>query len=116
MTKALVHGIDPRPLKAHLVTYESGELSLALMERFITAIGGEVADMAILRELQAFRSKGGIAHLAGSKRDAAAADLGIAELSNASAFESIAARLTAFLERFTALVSTLGAPDGSGTP
>lgn len=113
LTKALVDGIDPMPLKKYLGSHEPGEQSLRLLERFVIKVGGSGDDVAILRALQGFRSRGGVAHLAGSKKAAAAADLGIADLSIIQAFESIAVRTTAALQVITRLMDVA---DGTSRP
>lgn len=94
MAKVLVDGIDPGPIKARLTNHEPGEQSLRLLQRLMVELSDEAEVVATLRELQAFRSKGGVAHLAGSKKAAAAADLGITGMTNLEAFDSIASRLT----------------------
>ena len=104
LTKALIDGIDPAPLKAYLTTFEKGDQSLQLLRRFTEQLGDESDVTAILRALQSFRSKGGIAHLAGSQKGVAAATLGIAGLSNMDAFESVAVRATACLAAITQLI------------
>jgi hypothetical protein len=105
LTKVLVDGIDPAPLKSHLQTFEKGEQSLRLLQRFAQELGGVADVTAILRELQGFRSKGGIAHLAGSQRDKAEAALGISGLSKMEAFDSVTTRATACLTALTELMS-----------
>jgi hypothetical protein len=66
LTKILVDGIEPAPLKAYLKKHETGEGSLSRLRRFALELGDTSDVTAILRELQGFRSKGGIAHFAGS--------------------------------------------------
>lgn len=105
LTKVLVDGIDPGPLKAQLPTRESGEQSLSLLRRYAEQLGDTSDTTAILRELQRFRSKGGIAHLAGSSAKTAKTDLGIDGMTNLEAFESIATRITACLNRLTELMT-----------
>jgi hypothetical protein len=105
LTKALVDGIDPTPLKVYLKTFEKDEKSLRLLQRYAEELGDTSDITAVLRDLQAFRSRGGVAHLAGSGRDKAAKDLGISELSNWDAFESVAIRVTACLNELTELMS-----------
>jgi len=86
-TKALVDAIDPTPLKAQLGTRDKGEQSLRLLQRFTQQLGDQDDVTLILRDLQGFRSRGAVAHLAGSDRAKAEASLGISGLSNAAAFE-----------------------------
>lgn len=106
LTKALVDGIDPKPLKAFLGDAEKGEQSLQLLRRFEIALGSSGAVTAILRDLQSFRSKGGIAHLAGSSASQAASALGIGDLSNVEAFESVVTRATLCLSTLTEMMSS----------
>ena len=94
MTKALVDAIDPAVLKQHLGGSEPGEGSLSLLRRYVVSLGGDADLVAPLRRLQAFRSKGGVAHLAGSDKPKAEAELGIAGLSNVPAFEVVAVGVT----------------------
>lgn len=105
LTKALVDAIDPAPLKTYLDEYEPGEKSLRLLERFVESQAGDPELVGAFRNLYAFRSRGGVAHLAGSGRDAAAEELGIAGLSNMDAFESVVRALTASLRAIQALMS-----------
>ena len=63
LTKTLVDGIDPAPLKKFLVSYEKDERSLSLLGRFSEALGGDSELIAVFRKLQGFRSAGGVAHL-----------------------------------------------------
>ena len=66
----------------------------------------------MFRKLQSFRSAGGVAHLAGSGRAKAAADLGVTDLSAWDAFESVATRLTTSLTALTELMACrLSSPD-----
>ena len=66
----------------------------------------------MFRKLQGFRSAGGVAHLAGSGRAKAAADLGVTGLTAWDAFESVATRLTTSLTALTELMATrLSNPD-----
>lgn len=59
LTKAMVDGIDPLPLKAFLGGAESGERSLALLGRFLEAIDDTEDSAEPFRALQTFRSAGG---------------------------------------------------------
>lgn len=105
LTKALVDGIDPKPLKSFLNGAEKGEQSLQLLRRFELGLGTSGDVTAILRGLQSFRSKGGIAHLAGSSATQAASALGIQGLSNLEAFDSVVSRATLCLSTLTAAMS-----------
>jgi hypothetical protein len=112
LTKTLVDGIDPAPLKKFLVSYEKDERSLSLLGRFSEALGGDPELIAVFRKLQGFRSAGGVAHLAGSGRAKAAADLGVTGLTAWDAFESVATRLTTSLTALTELMAArLSNPD-----
>jgi hypothetical protein len=105
LTKALVDGIDPGPLKTFLVSYEKDEKSLSLLGRFSQALDGTADLISVFRQLQNFRSAGGVAHLAGSGRAKAASDLGVTDLSTWDAFESVATRLTTSLTALTELMA-----------
>jgi hypothetical protein len=105
LTKALVDGIDPKPLKAYLSDAEKGDQSLQLLRRFELALGSSGDVTAILRDLQSFRSKGGVAHLAGSSAAQTAKVLGIDGLSNIDAFDSVVTRATLCLSTLTGLMS-----------
>lgn len=104
LTKALVDGIDPVPLKRFLGSYEKDEKSLTLLDRFSEALGGTAELTSVFRKLQSFRSAGGVAHLAGSGRAKAAADLGVTDMSTWDAFESVATRLMKSLTSLTELM------------
>lgn len=117
LTKALVDGIDPAPLKTFLGSHEPGEQSLRLLGRFSDELGGPLELTSVFRQLQGFRSRGGIAHLAGSGRARATADLGITDLSNWEAFESVVTRLTTSITALTELMTNrLGSPDPATDP
>lgn len=108
LTKCFVDAIDPAPLKKFLQDAEQGELSLSLLGRTMERIGGSGDEIEPLRALQAFRSSGGIAHLAGSKRKAAEQRLGIQGLSTIDAFDLVAVRLTGCLNRISTLIEVYG--------
>ena len=112
LTKAIVDAIDPAPLKSHLEEYEPGDKSLRLLERFVESHGADPDLVGPFRKLYAFRSRGGVAHLAGSGRKAAADELGIACLSNREAFDSVVGRLTASLRALEALIVDVLGDDG----
>lgn len=103
LTKCLIDAIDPTPLKEFLKDAEPGERSLALLGRAAARLGGSSDDVESLRALHDFRSSGGVAHLAGSKRDAALQRLGIPDMTTIEAFDHVAARLTRCLEQLTGL-------------
>ncbi|MFD9704350.1 hypothetical protein [Lentzea sp. NPDC059081] len=105
LTKAMIDAINNSPLKSSLDSYDKGDQSLRLLQRYVQQIGGEPDTTAILFNLQGFRSRGGIAHLAGSQKAKAAADLGIEGLSNIDAFESVVTRITSCLSDVTDLLN-----------
>jgi hypothetical protein len=105
LTKVLVDAIDPAPLKSHVSEYDKGEQSLRLLQRYATECGDEDDVTAIFRDLQAFRSKGGVAHLAGSQKHKVTAALAIDGLTSSQAFASVVTRATAALATFTELMS-----------
>lgn len=111
LTKALVDGIDPGPLKSYLKDTEKGDQSLQLLRKFEISLGASGEITAILRDLQSFRSKGGIAHLGGSGVEKAATQLGIMGLSPTEAFESIITRATLCLMNLTEMMSLKLAPE-----
>jgi hypothetical protein len=106
----LVDAIDPAPLKDFLQDAESGERSLSLLGRTAERIGGSTDDVEPLRALHDFRSSGGVAHLAGSRRDAALQRLGIQRMTTIQAFDHVAAGLTRCLEHLTALMNQFHSP------
>ena len=107
MTKVLVDGIDPTPLKGYLDDAAKGELSLSLLERFADRIGGTSAHVEPLRALQEFRSKGGVAHLAGTGRAKAMARLGIQGMATWDAFDTVARGLAQCLNDLSDLMHSI---------
>ncbi|HWC11184.1 MAG TPA: hypothetical protein VG455_08175 [Acidimicrobiales bacterium] len=77
LAKCFVDAIDPAPLKAFLGDAQSGERSLSLLGRVAERLGGSAGVVEPLRALYDVRSAGGLAHLAGSRREAALERLGI---------------------------------------
>lgn len=115
LTKVLVDAIDPKPLKTALPgPPEPGERSLQLLRRYLDQQGDDRDVTRILRELQAFRSSGGVAHLAGSSKSKAAANLEIEGLGILQAFESVATRCTASLLATVAILES--ASPGNNLP
>ncbi len=106
LAKVFVDAIDPAPLKAFLGGAQSGEKSLSLLGRTVERLGGSVDDVEALRALYDVRSAGGLAHLGGSRRQAALSRLGIAELSTIEAFDHVAMRIIDCLERITGLLQS----------
>jgi len=107
LTKAMVDGIDPGPLKIFLGGAERDERSLALFGRFLAAIGDTEDAAAPFRALQAFRSAGGVAHLAGSKATEARSRLGIDGLAPWPAFVHVVEQLTDALGHICDLVESV---------
>jgi hypothetical protein len=94
---------------------EKSDQSLALLQRFVVEWGGDADTVGILRALQAFRSRGGVAHLENSDSGKAAEALGIVGLSNLDSFNSIVVRLTASLIAIGDLIEPRAlATDGDG--
>jgi hypothetical protein len=114
LTKCFVDAIDPAPLKIFLRDAEPGERSLSLLGRVAERIGGATDDVEPLRALYNFRSSGGVAHLAGSKREAALQRLGIQGLTTIAAFDHVATNLTRCLDHLTALMEQFPAGATSG--
>lgn len=105
LTKALVDSIDPAPLRQYLTAVEKGERSLQLLRRFADELGDDSDSSEVLRALQAFRSKGGIAHLPSSRKENVANTLGIEGMSALEAFDSVVIRATACLATISELMS-----------
>ncbi|MFV2096191.1 hypothetical protein ACFHW1_11980 [Micromonospora sp. LOL_014] len=106
LTKVLVDGIDPQPLKNWLGSFEANEKSLRLLQRFVEQLGGSSDATSILRALYGFRSSGGVAHLTSPRsRERAASALEISDMSNTEAFTSVATRVTECLNIITSLIS-----------
>lgn len=104
LTKVLVDGIDPAPLKKFLGGSESGEKSIELLRRMLSSLGDTQDAAEAFAALQAFRSAGGVAHLGGSRASAARARLGIAGMSPLEAFAHMALKLTRALNHVADLV------------
>lgn len=104
LTKSLVDGIDPAPLKKYLGGSESGEKSIALLRRLLLSLGDTQNTAEIFAALQAFRSAGGVAHLGGSKAGATRARLGIDGMSSLEAFAHMTVSLTGALNHVADLV------------
>lgn len=97
LTKSLVDGIDPAPLKKFLGGSDPGEKSIALLRRLLSSLGDTEDAVEVFAALQAFRSAGGVAHLGGSKASAASARLGIEGLAPLEAFAHMTLKLTGAL-------------------
>ncbi|MEZ0579283.1 hypothetical protein [Nocardioides sp. MH1] len=104
LTKSLVDGMDPAPLKKFLGGSEPGEKSIALLRRLLSSLGDTEDTAEVFAALQAFRSAGGVAHLGGSKADAASARLGIDGMSPLEAFAHMTVRLANALNHVADLV------------
>lgn len=96
LTKAIVDALNSTLLRT-LVSPEKNEQSLSLLRKALAAAGDPGDASRALRDLQALRSRGGIAHLENSASTAAAAEMGIAGLGAQAAFDAIVARLTTAL-------------------
>ena len=105
LTKAMVDGIEPAPLRAFLGDAQKDEKSLALLGRFLERLGDTNDSIEPFKALQTFRSAGGVAHLAGSKAPAARDRLGVEGLAPWPAFVEVVQRLTVGLDRICALVA-----------
>ncbi len=104
LTKSLVDAIDPTPLKSFLGDAGVDERSLQLLGRLVERLGGGSGLIEPLRALQDFRSRGGVAHLAGSGRRASTVRLGIEDMGTLAAFDHVAAGLAACLEALADLM------------
>lgn len=104
LTKSLVDGIDPAPLKKYLGGSESGEKSIALLRRLLSSLGDTDDAAEVFAALQAFRSAGGVAHLGGSKAGAASARLGIDGMLPLEAFAHMTLKLAKALNHVADLV------------
>ncbi len=94
LTKSLVDGIDPAPLKKFLGGGELGEKSIALLRRLLSSLGDTEDAAEVFAALQAFRSAGGVAHLGGLKAGAASAKSGIDGMAPLEAFAHMTVKLT----------------------
>jgi len=104
LTKALVDGIDPAPLKRYLGGGKPNEGSLSLLRRFLVNLGDTENSVEAFVALQGFRSAGGVAHLGGSGAAAARQKLGIDGMSPLQAFLKVVEQLTAALNHISDLV------------
>jgi len=104
LTKSLVDGMDPAPLKKYLGGGEPGEKSIALLRRLLSSLGDTDDAAEVFAALQAFRSAGGVAHLGGSKAGAASARLGIDGMSPLEAFAHMTVKLAKALNHVADLV------------
>jgi hypothetical protein len=94
LTKSLVDGIDPVPLKKFLGGSAPGERSIALLRRLLSSLGDTEEAAEVFAALQGFRSAGGVAHLGGSQAGAASARLGIDGMAPLEAFGHMTEKLT----------------------
>lgn len=104
LTKSLVDGMDPAPLKKYLGGSASGEKSIASTLRTRRRWVTPTTLPKVFAALQAFRSAGGVAHLGGSNAGAASARLGIDGMSPLDAFVHMTVRLTKALNHVADLV------------
>ena len=103
LTKALSDSVDPAPLKSYLGGAHKGEQSLALLSRFTKELGDTEESAEAFHALQGLRSAGGVAHLPGSKTEAALARLGISGMAPWPAFLHIVGRLTSAMVHIQSL-------------
>jgi hypothetical protein len=104
LTKVLVDSLDGRHLKSLVADVEKGEQSLRTLTRLTDSLGDEDDVVAFLRNLQAFRSRGGIAHLENSTSAAVELTLGISGLSPRKAFASVVTAAVECLARIDHLI------------
>lgn len=104
LTKVLVDSIDNRFLKTLVADTERGESSLQTLARLTTELGSDGAPVSFLRNLQSFRSRGGVAHLENSQSVPAAAALGISGMPPSRAFTEIILAATACLVEIQRLI------------
>lgn len=109
LTKSLVDGIDPAPLKKCLGGSEPHEKSIALLRRWLKSLGDTQDTAEVFTALQAFRSAGGVAHLGGSKAGEARARLGIDGMLPIEAFAHVTVTLTKALIHVADLVEEYSA-------
>lgn len=107
LVKALVDGINVDLLKSQLGGAKKGEQSIALLTRWVPMIGLPQDAIEPIAALQAFRSAGGVAHLAGSRTADARARLGIDDLAPWPAFIHVVAALTDMLTNIATALSEL---------
>jgi hypothetical protein len=103
LTKAFIDAIDSRPLRSYLGEDAADLYPLQMFEAVVKRLGGDPDSVAVLRSLQQFRSKGGIAHLSGSDREMSADRLGITGMTPRQAFDRICLQLIAALDSLTEL-------------
>lgn len=104
LSKVFVDALDSKSLRRAVNGAEKGDQSLRLLQRLLLDLGDEEDSSKALRDLQALRSRGGIAHLANSESRAAASAMGVADLGARSAFDAIVQQLIPCLSRVTELL------------
>lgn len=109
LTKSLVDGIDPAPLKKFLGGSKRDEKSIALLRRWLLKLGDTQDVAEVFAALQAFRSEGGVAHLGGSKAGAARARLGIDGMLPIESFAHVTVALTKAMNHVADLVEEYSA-------
>lgn len=103
LTKSLVDALNTKTLKTAVSSRDPGDKSLKLLQSLLQDLGDEEDSSKSLRDLQALRSRGGIAHLENSASRAAAAAMGVEDMGAMDAFNEILSRVTDSLERMAKL-------------
>ncbi len=93
LTKAFVEALDKEILRGYLGIGSDARGSLALLEDAVEQLGGDKAVVEPLKALQNLRSRGGIAHLAASRRESAFERMDIRDMDASTAFDKIVERL-----------------------
>lgn len=106
LVKALNDAIDSKLIKKYLGEVEKDTKPLQILKLLTERLGDDSDLTEFLRSLQLFRSRGGVAHLASSKRDEAAALLGIEGMSNTAAFDHVVKQATACLVGISNLIAS----------
>ena len=93
LSKAFVETLDKDALRGYLGVRSDTRGSLLLLQDVIEQLGGDEAVLEPLKALQNLRSRGGIAHLAASRRESAFERMGIRDMNPSMAFDKIVERL-----------------------
>ncbi|MGD9986337.1 hypothetical protein [Pseudonocardia sp.] len=104
LTKVMVDSLDGRFLKTLVTGVEKGEQSLRTLTRLTDSLGDEEDVVAIFKNLQSFRSRGGVAHLENSTSAATELALGISGLSAIRAFAVVVSAIYKALVRIDQLI------------
>lgn len=106
LTKVLVDSINIKPLKSYVAS-QKGMQAIALLEECIETIGGEKEWLGSLRNLQAVRSKTGIAHRKSSDAEAVLERAKISGLKPYPAFLLLVEQLNDSLDKILALLRSM---------